>query len=85
MEKRGRKPEDLTGQRFGKLVAIKIAGQRETTGAIRWWCKCDCGQEKIVRAGNLKQGMTKSCGCVNKERIMVKRRIFNEAFYSKSF
>lgn len=60
------KVEDLTGQRFGKLVAIKRAedvvgksGSRSTA----WLCKCDCGNEKIVTARNLKRGKTKSCGC----------------------
>ena len=53
--------EDLTGQRFGRLVAISRAETIKST--TRWYCKCDCGNTKIVTAGNLKNGTTTSCGC----------------------
>lgn len=57
---------DLTGQVFGKLTVIKRAedyispkGQHST----QWLCECDCGNELIVRGGNLTNGHTQSCGC----------------------
>lgn len=53
--------QDLTGQRFGKLVASKYLGES------KWLCKCDCGNEKIVCAYSLKTENTKSCGCYNTE------------------
>lgn len=55
---------DITGQRFGRLVAISRAGAID--GTALWLCKCDCGNEKKIRLTNLKQG-TKSCGCLNVE------------------
>lgn len=59
------KLEDLTGQRFGRLVVIERA---ETTHvSTRWKCKCDCGNECVVLAQNLKKGHTKSCGCFREE------------------
>lgn len=60
-----RKLEDLTGQRFGRLIVIERA---ETTHvSTRWKCKCDCGKECIVLAQNLKKGHTISCGCYREE------------------
>lgn len=52
---------DLTGQRFGRLVATEYLGKG------KWLCKCDCGNTVEVFRGNLKTGNTTSCGCFNKE------------------
>jgi len=60
----GRSIPDLTGRRFGRLVVIKFAGIR-TKGSV-WLCRCDCGNERIVRRINL-FGKTKSCGCLARE------------------
>lgn len=60
-----RKLEDLTGQRFGRLVVVERA---ETTHvSTRWKCQCDCGNTCIVLAQNLKKGHTISCGCYREE------------------
>lgn len=56
------KIKDLTGQRFGKLVAIEPTEERRN-GRVVWRCRCDCGGEKLVQIGNLLNGGTKSCGC----------------------
>lgn len=57
---------DLTGQRFGKLVVIQrhIDPSKKYT---LWECKCDCGNEAIVRANRLMHGRTQSCGCLRAE------------------
>lgn len=56
---------DLTGQRFGMLTVIERA---ETINKrTRWLCKCDCGNEVIAEAYNLKSGHTQSCGCLQRE------------------
>lgn len=59
---------DLTGQRFGRLVAIKEAGKDKWGGCL-WDCLCDCGDKTIVGVSILKAGQTKSCGCLRKERL----------------
>ena len=52
---------DLTGQRFGSLVALeKVPSQNHHT---YWLCQCDCGNQKVIRTTNLTSGATKSCGC----------------------
>ncbi|MCI1859004.1 MAG: hypothetical protein LKI80_12700 [Sporolactobacillus sp.] len=60
-----RKRIDITGQRFGRLVAIQ---EVPTTDHIRrYLCQCDCGRQKVVRMDLLRTGRTKSCGCLNRE------------------
>ena len=57
------KPEDLTGQRFGRLTAIKLSSTRPA----RWLCVCDCGKEHNVSSIALKNSNTRSCGCMRRE------------------
>lgn len=61
---------DITGQRFGKLVALDLIPKEERTWSNKeraWRCKCDCGNIVIVRQRNLRGArMTQSCGCVRK-------------------
>lgn len=54
-------PIDLTGQRFGKLVANKVVGSHQK-GRV-WRCTCDCGGTNDVPSERLRNGWTKSCGC----------------------
>lgn len=56
---------NLIGQRFNKLIVVEKAedyispkGKHES----KWLCKCDCGNEKIIRQSDLRSGRTKSCG-----------------------
>lgn len=58
--------EDISGKRFGRLVAIRYAGKSKGKQTL-WECKCDCGNLVIVHQQNLISGHTKSCGCYNKE------------------
>lgn len=59
---RGKKAEDLTGRKFGKLTVIDRA-VNDKFGAAQWNCVCECGSKIIVRAHNLKRGIANSCGC----------------------
>lgn len=52
---------DLTSQRYGMLTVLHRA--ENIDGRTAWVCRCDCGQETIVRTGNLRSGITKTCGC----------------------
>lgn len=51
---------DLTGQRFGRLVAIEVASRGRRR---RWKCQCDCGQISVVIGSELRAGNSRSCGC----------------------
>lgn len=55
--------EDLTGCRFGRVVAKERVESRN--GRVRWLCCCDCGEEKVATAHDLKAGKVKSCGCMH--------------------
>lgn len=60
---------NLLDKRFGKLLVISESG-RDRWGQVLWLCKCDCGIEKIVTGGNLRnRGDKQSCGCMKAERI----------------
>ena len=61
--------KNLTGQRFGRLVVLEetdISDNRTTV----WKCKCDCGTECDILATNLTRGVTRSCGCLRRERTI---------------
>lgn len=62
----GTPPDNLKGQRYGKLTVIKCAGTRDSRGAL-WECQCDCGNTITARADHLKRGRLLSCGCYFKE------------------
>ena len=56
---------DLTGERYGKLVVLELDHVEKSK---RYWkCQCECGNTTVVREGNLRHGITKSCGCLKKE------------------
>ena len=58
------------GERFGRLTVIcevepKKYGKR--CRVRQFLCKCDCGNKTIVNMNNLRNGITRSCGCLRKE------------------
>jgi hypothetical protein len=59
---------DLTGQRFGRLVALCRQSPYRTKD-IRWLCQCDCGEQRSVVGASLRRGLQKSCGCLRREII----------------
>ena len=59
----GRNAKDLTGQRFGKLVAVRPTDERQGSSIV-WECKCDCGNTAFASVSRLTSGDKKSCGCV---------------------
>ena len=54
--------KDLTGQRFGNLVVLERSANIPPKQTM-WLCRCDCGTVKPIRAGTLKNGTSKTCGC----------------------
>lgn len=60
---RTNKPLEISGQRFGLLVAINPTNKRSSNGSVIWECLCDCGNTTYVPAGQLTRHHTLSCGC----------------------
>jgi len=55
------KPFDISGMKFGSLVAVKIDGKKGRQNL--WLCECDCGNYHHTTVYLLKSGGVKSCGC----------------------
>ena len=60
---------DISGQRFGRLV---VAHRQGTTSnrKVLWCCQCDCGKQIIAIGSNLRNGNTKSCGCLHSDIVL---------------
>lgn len=61
---------DLTGKRFGKLIALEPTNDRRS-GYIVWKCQCDCGNVAYVESRQLIKGKTNSCGCLTSKGEMI--------------
>lgn len=58
---------DLTGQRFGRLIAIERVANSSVSAAARWRVNCDCGGSTVVYSFGLISGDSKSCGCLKRQ------------------
>src|SRR4051812_19583585 len=58
---------DITGQRYERLTALARVGKTTAGGAYVWRCRCDCGKETDVPIPALRNGHTRSCGCLGRE------------------
>ena len=63
-------PINEIGNKYGRLTVIAEAERPENVASTVafWKCKCDCGNEVIVRGASLRNGHALSCGCLQKER-----------------
>jgi len=69
--------KDLTGNRYGRLVALSYAGDK------KWVCTCDCGTTKEVASRHLASGSTRSCGCLRNEESAARRALaYGEASFN---
>ena len=62
--------KDITGQKFGRLTAIRPTRKDEKRRTYFWYCCCECGKTLEIRLESLTTGNTKSCGCYNKEILL---------------
>ena len=65
--------KDITGMRFGRWTVKQLADLRQLTSKgsggpkAFWLCECDCGNTGVIIGSNLRNGGSKSCGCLQKE------------------
>lgn len=67
-----RKKYDLAGQRCGRLTVLEITTRRSKkgdTGDYLWRCRCDCGSAVTVSGSKLRNGHTRSCGCLHRAKL----------------
>ena len=63
----GRKPRDLSGQRFGRLIVKGRLTSEYDRHGVKWQCTCDCGGTATPYGHHLTQGKIVSCGCRKSE------------------
>lgn len=71
--KKGQVVVDLRDRRVGRLVVGQFIGGLGS----KWHCRCDCGTEIDVAGGNLRRGISKSCGCLKREGGAAKVRSYS--------
>lgn len=58
----------MIGLSFGRWTVL-AESERRVTGKRQWLCRCDCGTERHITGSNLRNGISRSCGCYKRERI----------------
>lgn len=76
-QKNSKEKSNFVGMRFGRLIVIERVDNARTPNGksqIMYRCKCDCGNEKIIRKCHLASGKILSCGCLHREKLGNMRR-----------
>ena len=60
--------KDEQGNRYGRLVVLSRT-ENNARGDAQWVCHCDCGNTIITKGVSLRSGHTKSCGCLQKDKV----------------
>lgn len=63
---RGANKYEMIGEQYGRLTVIEIV-EKYKKNQTYCRCICDCGNEKVILASNVKRGLTRSCGCLERE------------------
>ena len=71
---------NLSNKRFGRLVVIERTNDYISPKGrhkVQWLCQCDCGNKVVVCGDSLKNKLTQSCGCLNKEMVNQRNKKYN--------
>lgn len=87
-----RKLINEVGNKYGKLLVLKRA-KNDKYNCTMWLCQCDCGNQKAIHGGNLRNGKTKSCGCLTRSTVKGRGRqplsegiaSFNRLYYNYKY
>lgn len=80
--------ETMIGQKVGRWTLLS---EYFKNGKKIYWCRCDCGTMREVRANSIRTGKSKSCGCLRRDRALdvipknSKKRISTNAAYLTNF
>lgn len=75
---------DISGIKFGRLVALERVRSSKSSKHALWLCLCECGNNSEVLATNLKTGHTRSCGCLQQE-VTVSRSTTHGKCYAQVY
>jgi hypothetical protein len=67
---------DLAGKIFGRLTVIQF---HHVDIRTFWLCRCECGKDKIASGPGLVAGVTKSCGCLQREAVIRNAKLATRA------
>jgi len=76
--------KNINGLKFNRLLIISEINKSENTTRRFCLCLCDCGKEKIVDYYKIKNGDTKSCGCLAQEKL-IRRNTKHGMFKSRLY
>lgn len=68
----------MIGRRFTRLVVVEAAG-RDKKRNLLWRCKCDCGADALIAGYRLRNGETRSCGCLQREVVTIRNTSHNQS------
>lgn len=77
--------KDISGQRFGRLIAERPTDLRTVGQKVIWECKCDCGAITTATCDALLSGKMRSCGCLKSigEEFIAKILTLNQIKFKK--
>jgi hypothetical protein len=52
------------GDVYGRLTVVALEPARDSSGGRRYLCRCACGNERVVPGMRLRNGESRSCGCL---------------------
>ena len=76
---RKQKRKDLTGQRFNRWNVVSFSHVDKKQRSAYWNCICICGTKSVVAARNLKNGDSRSCGCLQKDAVSRAHKIHGQS------
>ena len=62
----------MIGTKHNRLTVLSLAESKGRRGMIL--CRCDCGAEKVIEARRVRKGLTKSCGCLQRDMSKSRHR-----------
>ena len=73
--------KSLVGETFGRLAVLSPIKGSRAGRRLRYLCQCVCGRQKWVDASNLKNGCSRSCGCLKTELLSLRpfESLYNHA------
>lgn len=75
---------DVIGQTFGRLTVLCGSDRKSPAGKL-WLCRCVCGSETVTTSLKLRNGHTRSCGCVHREAIASVNRKHGQANKTRTY